>query len=184
MRINWIFDESYNIDPTFNVDQIKNIGPTWGSWRTWRSCSTDNVVCHDRAKAQTLLERAFQAVCNFHIPKKYYADLGRPIGVKLYEGDFDYDIMTPENIIALHLAQKQSDIMLVVGFDLGPIVWPEDKYDIKLLKDYHGMLRSLIVSDMNVQWVLVDHAAELDKAYKNLPNLTCDKFENVLKLLV
>lgn len=184
MRINWVFEDSYVLDPTINVDLVKNIGPTWGSWRTWRSCSTDNVICHDRAKAQSLLERAFQAVCNFHIPKKYYADLGRPLRVKLYDGDFDHDIQRPENIVALHLAQKQSDIVLLVGFDLGPIVWPDDPFETKQLKDYHGMVRSLFATDPNIQWVLVDHAPELDKAYQDLTNLTCDKFANVLQLLV
>ena len=89
MRINWIFADDLVLDPTIDVDQIKNIGATWGSWRTWRGCGTDNVLCHDRSRATELLGRAFQAVCNFHVPKKHYQDLGRPLGVKLYDGDFD-----------------------------------------------------------------------------------------------
>lgn len=184
MRINWVFEDSYILGPETNVEQIKSIGPTWGSWRTWRSCGTDNVVCHDKAKALTLLERAFQVTCNFHVPKKYYSELNRPVGVKLYEGNFDHEIPCPENIISLHLAAKQSDILLLVGFDISPITWPNDKFETHCLKNYHGMLRSLINSDPNLQWVLVDHPSNFDKAYQNLPNLTCDKFKNVLKLLV
>ena len=184
MRVNWVFADGYQLDPAVDITSVKGIGPTWGSWRTWRSCGTDNVICHDRGKAQELIKRAFQAVCNFHIPKKHYQDVGRPTGVKLYEGDFTQELDHIEDIIAMHLVAGASDIVLLVGFNLAPLTAPEDPFEQHKLRNYHGLIRSMIASDEVVQWVAVDHPAELDKAYQNLPNLTCDSMSNVLQLLI
>jgi hypothetical protein len=184
MRVNWVFAEGYQLDPAVDADAVKSVGPTWGSWRTWRGCGTDNVICHDRAKAQELIKRAFQAVCNFYIPKKHYQDVGRPTGVKLYEGDFTQELDRIEDIIAMHLVSGISDIVLLVGFDFGPLPTVADQFEQHKLKNYHGLMRSTINSDQAVQWVAVDHPTELDKAYQNLSNLTCDSMESVLKLLL
>lgn len=177
MRINWVFAESYKLGSKAEINQIKGIGPTWGSWKTFKGCSTDNIVCHDSKKSRELIAKAMQAVCNFYIPKKYYADLGNPIGVKLYEGEFPESVKHAEDIVSMHLAASQSDIVLLAGFDFG-------KAEKEDQKPYLGMARSVINSDPNVQWVLVDHPKDLDPAFQSLPNLTCDSFENVLKLLV
>lgn len=184
MRVNWVFADGYHLDPTIRVDQIKTVGSTWGSWRTWRGCGTDNVICHDRAKCMELIGRAFQAVCNFYIPKSYYQELNRPMGVKLYEGDFNMDIDHHEDIVGMNLVANLSDIVLLVGFDLSLTDLPPDQFDRHKLKNYHGLIRSVIDTNQNTQWVLVDHPKILDKAYQNLPNLTCDTMENALKLLI
>lgn len=184
MRINWVFADTYQLDPTIDLERIKSIGPTWGSWRTWRGCGTDNVVCHDSAKAHELVKRALQAVCNLYIPKRYYQELGRPVGIKLYDGDFDHDLDHAEDVVSMHIVSGISDIVLMAGFDLGPISEVSDRFEKHKLQNYHGMIRSLLAQNETVQYVLVDHDANLDKAYQNLPNLTCDVMANVLKLLV
>ena len=183
MRINWVFAETYQIDPVIDIDAVKNVGPTWGSWRTWRSCATDNVICYDYKKAQELLTRAFQSVCNFYVPKKHYQDLNRPMGVKLFEGDFEQEVAHKEDIVALHIIAPVSDIVLMLGFDLGTQSVPSTNIDVHRLKNYHGMINSVIRNHPDVQWVLIDHDRSLDKAYQNLPNLTVDNLENALKLL-
>ena len=111
MQVNWVFADGHQLDPAIDIEKLKSIGPTWGSWRTWRSCGTDNVICHDRSKAEELLTRSFQTSCNFYIPKKYYQELNRPAGVKLYEGDFTQELDHIEDIIALHLIASTSDIV-------------------------------------------------------------------------
>jgi len=184
MRVNWIFADGYQLDPAIDTSIIKGIGPTWGSWRTWRSCETDNVICHDRAKAQELINRAFQAVCNFYIPKKHYQEVGRPSGIKLYEGDFTQELDHIEDRVCMHLVSGISDIVLLVGFNFGPPPTVTDQFEQHKLKNYHGLMRSMIASDETIQWVAVDHPTELDKAYQNLPNLTCDSMQNVLQLLL
>ena len=184
MRVNWIFATGYQLGPDVNIDQIKSVGATWGSWRTWRSCGTDNVICHDRSKCVDLIGRAFQAVCNFYVPKSYYQDLNRPMGVKLYEGDFNMDITDHEDIVAMNLVADISDIVLLVGFDFSLSKIPDDKFDQHKLRNYHGLARSVINSNQMTQWVLIDHSSSLDKAYQNLPNLTCDTMKNTLQLLI
>ena len=184
MRVNWVIAGDFRLDPVLDPDQLKLVGPIWGSWRTWRACSTDNVICNDFAKSRELLDRAFRAVCNFYVPRKFYQDLGRPIGLKLYDGEFGQDVDHLEDIIAMHLASSVSDIVLLLGFNFGEIRLPEDRLQKHKINNWHGLIRSIISSDDRIQWVAVDHPAEIDKSYQNLPNLTCDTMENALKLLI
>jgi hypothetical protein len=183
MKINWVYAEGYAFDPTADLETIKNIGPSWGSWKTWRGCSTDNVVCHNISKTKELLQRAFQSVCNLHVPKSQYQNLGRPLGVKLYDGNFQQELDQTEDVIALHLASTQSDIVLLLGFDLSTQTLPDDDFEKHKIRNYYGLIRSAIRNSPETQFVLVDHSKDLDKAFKEIPNLTCDIMANVLKLL-
>lgn len=183
MRINWVFADNYQLDPSIDVESIKSIGPTWGGWRTWRGCATDNVICHDPVKAHELVKRAFQAVCNLYVPKKYYQEIGRPVGIKLYDGDFDHDLDHAEDIIAMHLVSSISDIVILVGFNFAKITPTEDRFENHKRTNYHGMARSVISSNEIVQWVVVDHPEKLDANYENLSNLTVDGLINTIDML-
>lgn len=183
MRINWVFSAQFNPGPEIDLKSISNVGPTWGSYRSWRSCNTDNVVCHDKQKAKELLNRAFQAVCNFYLPKKFYQDLERPKGVKLYEGDYHEMVDDLEDIISMHLAASNSDIVLLAGFDLstpGPV---NDRLTQHRIQNRLGLVHKVIKDHAAVQWVLVDHPMPMAKAYTQLTNITCDTLNNVLQLL-
>lgn len=184
MKISWVFASTYKIDPIVPIEKIKDIGSTWGSWKTWRSCGTDNVICHDRTKAHELINRAFQAVCNFYIPKKIYQDVNRPIGVKLYDGQFDLEVDDLEDIVAMHLAAASSDIILLCGYRFAKLPIIADDYERLKTRNYHGLARSIISNNQEVQWVAVDHDGEFDLAYESLSNLTCDTMENAIQLLV
>lgn len=184
MRVSWVVAQGHALDPSINIEAVRSIGSLWGSWQTWRAWSTDNVICHDRARARELLDRAFQAVCNFYVPRAQYEFLQRPVGVKLYEGDYNMEVDGLEDIVAMHLAGSQSDIVLLLGYDLSPLAAPDDRLERHKLQNRHGLMRGTMVANDQVQWVLVDHPAELDKAYQTLPNLTCDTMANVLQLLV
>lgn len=184
MNISWVYADSCQLDATIDVEKIKNIGPTWGSWRTWRSCATDNVVCDDISKIRELMQRAFQAVCNFYIPNRHYRTLDCPKGFKVYDGNFELEVDHIEDIVAMHLASVGSDIVLLKGFDLSAPTFTEDPFENHKIRNYHGLIRSIISNNPDTQWVLVDHPADLDKAYQTLTNLTCDQMENVIQLLV
>lgn len=182
MRVNWVFAHDYVLPPELDIERIKRVGASWGSWTTWRGCSTDNVICNEFGRAKSLIARAFQAVCNFYVPRHLYQDLARPLGVKLYDGDFSLNTDHIEDIVAMHLASQHSDIVLLVGFSL--FVSPtSDALDTHKIKNYHGMIRSVIANSNEVQWVAVDHTADLDSAYAALENITCDQMDNVLNLL-
>ena len=185
MRINWVLAADFEAPSDLSSDSLKTVGPTWGSHKTWRSLGTDNVGCHDLERARQLIDRAFQAVCNFYLPKKFYVDLGRPIGVKLYEGDFEPEVKDIEDIVCLHLAAKTSDLVLLMGFDFSLSETVTDRLKLHQMRHRHGLMRSVIVNNPEVQWVLLnDDGSKIDKSYQDITNLTCDTLQNALKLLV
>lgn len=183
MKVNWIVASHLVLDPAINADDLKVIGPIWGSWRSWRGCHTDNVICHDLDQARRLLARAFQSVCNFYLPRKHYQDLQRPMGAKWYHGDFNQDVPDIEDIIAMHLAAESSDIMLLLGFDLGQISLPDPRQQ-QQQAHRRGLIRQIIQDQTDIQWVVIDHKKDIGPDLAALPNITRDKFQNVLKLLI
>lgn len=177
MNINWVVANHTLIDPTVDLDQLKEIGSIWGSWQTWRSCQTDNVICHDVAKAQQLIENKFSTLCNFYVPKSLYDTLDNPIGIQVYGGNFDHEIDNHDEIIAMHLAATASDIVLLLGFD-----WHTKLSDQKHI-NYQNLIRYAIDQNKQTQWVLLDHQAPTWPELSKLDNLTQDTLPNVIKML-
>ena len=183
MNIGWVLADAVVLDPTQDLSQLKNIGSFWGSWRTWRACATDNVICHDMKQADTLLTRQFQKQCNFYIPNTIYSSLNRPDGVKLYEGKFVHDIDRQEEIVAMHLAAGYNNIVLLLGFDLRDQIKNPDKLVENRIQHYRNLIKQVIVSNPATQWVLVDHPGDIGKSFVSLDNLTSDSMTSVIKML-
>lgn len=181
MNISWVLADTCVIDPTIDIDTLKEIGPIWGSWRTWRSCQTDNVICHDLNKGQELLRRNFQKNCNLYIPNANWIKLDRPENIQLYEGSF-VDEFQPEEIIAMHLAASQSDIVLLLGFNLAERDKNPNKLEEHKFQAYRSLISHAISDNPDVQWVLVDHPESIMKMLVKLENLTRDSMENCLGL--
>jgi hypothetical protein len=57
-RISWVLSDDIDLDPTQDIDALKLVGPLWGSWRTWRACQTDNVICHDQIKVAEFINNS------------------------------------------------------------------------------------------------------------------------------
>lgn len=183
MNISWVLANNTLLDPILDISTLKDIGPIWGSWKTWRGCGTDNVICHDQGQAVELIKREFQNSCNFYIHNDAYQFLNSPPNVRLYQGQFPDQINSPDEIIAMHLAASQSDIVLLMGFD-----WTKkSKFADRLLEHHAHVYRTLVGhtvrNNPDVQWVLVDHAPDLWKDLTTLENLTQDTFSNVIKML-
>jgi hypothetical protein len=183
MKISWIFSDAVDLDPVVDITQLKNVGCFWGSWRGWRAYQIDNVICHDIKKADELIKRNFQSVCNFYIPNSIYTSLDRPTGVKLYEGEFVHDMDRHEEIVSMHLAAMDSDIVLLLGFNFCELEKHEDKLITHKLKNYTQLAKHAIMDNKNVQWVLIDHPGQLADEYADLANLTTDTLANTLELL-
>lgn len=181
VRVCWVIAETFN-DPLTDPDALAGIGSTWGSWRTWRAWNTDNVLCNDAQKAKDLTTRAFQAVCNLYIPKKDYVTLERPVGVKLYEGEFPTEFEGVEDIVGMHLVSGHNDLVLLLGFDLST---PDqtDAYELHKRKNYLAAFRAALKMYPQTQWVLINHQKKLDPSFEGFENITCDTYENVLQLL-
>jgi len=183
MKISWVLNDTVTLDPTVDLARIKEIGPMWGSWRTWRGCQTDNVICNDVKKAEELVKRAFHSVCNFYIPNSSYVILERPVGIKIYEGEFLHDVDHQDEIVAMHLAAIDSDIVLLVGFDFSTREPLTDKLAQHRIQNYQGLTKQAMVSNPQVQWVIVDHPLPLRKDLLTLDNLTQDTLENIIGML-
>jgi hypothetical protein len=183
MKISWVLSDAVTLDPTVDLVRMKEIGSLWGSWRTWRACQTDNVICNDIKKSEELVKRAFHSVCNFYIPNSAYTVLDSPPGVKIYEGEFKHDVDGQEEIVAMHLAAMDSDIVLLLGFDFSPKEPKSDKLEEHRAKNYQGLTKQAIVDNPHVQWVVVDHSADFRKDLKIIDNLTKDTLDNAIGML-
>jgi len=182
MNISWVLSNNTQIDPGIEIARMKELGSFWGGWRTWRSCQTDNVVCHDQHKADELVKRNFQNLCNLYISNTVYLDLDRPQGVKIYEGNFVHDIDNHEDIVSMHLATGTSDIILLLGFDFGKQIKLQDKLLEHRAHNYRSLTKQVIVDHPGIQWVVIDHSAQFREDLQKLPNLGRDTLTNILKI--
>lgn len=180
MNISFVLANRTQIDPTVDLAKLKELGSFWGGWQTWRSCQTDNVICHDMAKANELIQRDFQHICNLYVPNTVFVTLGRPEGVKIYEGDFVHDLHNHEDIVAMHLAITHSDIVLLLGFDFGEFEKNPDQMAEHRAHNYRSLTRQVILDNKNIQWIVVDHPEPFRKDLLDLPNLDRDTLSNIL----
>jgi hypothetical protein len=85
--------------------------------------------------------------------------------------------------VAMHLAALDSDIVLLLGFDFSTKEPKSDKLEEHRVKNYNGLTKQAMVSNPNVQWVVVDHAMDLRKDLQSLDNLNKDTLDNVIGML-
>jgi hypothetical protein len=181
-KISWVLSDSAMLDPTQNINDLKKIGVFWGSWKTWRAYQTDNVICHDQVKVDELVQREFQKLCNFYIPNSVYASLDRPENIKVYGGEFVHDTINQEEIVAMHLAATTSDIVLMLGWDLGQRPEESDRLKNHQQQHYRNMIRQSFITYNQTQWVIVDHAGPIDPNIANLENVVSDSLNTILEL--
>lgn len=180
MRISWVLSDSAVIDPTLDIDRLKDIGPIWGGWRTWRSYATDNVVCHVESEARDLISKNFHTRCNMYLPEALYQLLDRPNKINLYRGEFCDIIDQSDEIVSMHLAAASSDIVLLVGVDISLKDLEYNKLDKHNRYNYMQYFLHVVKGTPTVQWVLLDHTGDIEPALKKVSNLQFDTLENVL----
>ena len=183
MRVNWVAADATVIPPDIDVNTLKDIASIWGSWRTWRGCGTDNVVCNDIGKARELLKRKMNELCNMYIPDSMYVELDRPTAVRMYGGQFTFEIDNQDELIAIQLALSQSDIILLMGFDWTEKDLSTDKLAAHRAHNYRRFVIDAIQNSPDVQWVLIDHEGDLMPELASFENLSQDTLENVMLLL-
>jgi len=182
-KISWVLSDSVVLDPTQDIEELKRVGTFWGSWRTWRACQTDNVICHDQVKADELIQREFQKLCNLYIPESVSASLDRPEGVKVYAREFVHDVVRQEEIVAMHLAATTSDIVIMLGWDLTKLDVNPDRLQANQAQHHRNLLQQAFITYDQIQWVVVDHKGPMDPNLTNLDNVVADTLVTVLNLI-
>lgn len=183
MNVTWVLANNTILDPTVDLDQLRQFGTFWGGWPTWRAYATDNVICHDLTKARELIDRKFHERCNLYVPNSAYVMLDRPAGIKLYEGEIPLEVDNQDELVALNLAATVSDVVLMLGFD-----WPvQDKNTDRLLEhrahNYRGIVNRLIQERSTTQWIMIDPINSVRPELTKFTNFGIDNLPNVLKLL-
>jgi hypothetical protein len=183
VNINWVLADDAVINPGVSLKALKNVGSFWGSWKTWRAYSTDNVICYDPVKAEELVKKSLQGACNFYLSKTVHEQLGKPAGIRLYDGDFlGHAVDNRDEIIAMHLSSSICDIVLLVGF-----AWVDREFnnedDQARYDTYINLVYNAVKSCPDVQWILLDHPGQLHTKMTGLDNLTTDTLVNVMRLL-
>ena len=181
MKINWVFANDTVMDPTEDVAALKASGQFWGSWKTWHTCKTDNIICYDSSEADKLIRKRFNQVANMlYLPVKCEEKFGVLPKVTYFHGEFQHDVINHDEIIAMHLASVSSDIVILYGFD-----WSTEAdatMGIKLT-NYRNLVSEVIRSSPKVQWVVVDHIGKLFSELDGAENILMDTMKNVKSLL-
>jgi hypothetical protein len=183
MKINWVVADSAVIPPDVDISVLKDIAAIWGSWRTWRGCGTDNVICNEAGQARDLLKRRMNKMCNMYVPAAIYAELDRPQAVKIYQGQFTFEIDHKEELIAMQLAADHSDMVLLLGFDWTQKPISTDRLAAHRSLNYQRFVKDAISSNPSTQWVLIDHPGEVFNDLAQFENLTYSSMEEVVELL-
>jgi hypothetical protein len=183
MNVNWVVAYNTDLDPGVDLQKIKNIGSIWGSWRTWRGCQTDNVICHNGTQAKELIDKRLHTACNFYVSSEIYKALNQPERVFSYGGDFSHDVIEQDDLVAMHLAATTSDIVLLLGFDWTARPLPKEPDKRLLRHNYINLVRESIAGNAKTQWVLIDHPGAIMPELAKLPNLTQDSINNVFQML-
>ena len=181
MNVVWIIGQEIKdgiIEPTV----ISDIGPSWGSYRTWQEYKTDNCVCNDLRDAKDLIKRGFNTVCNLYLPEVFYTELGRPANVQLFGGTFDNDNYPyKDDLVAINLGCLHADIVLMIGFDLSEITLAGTEYTDRA--NYYLNIKGYIEKHPEKQFVLINNIKEISNVFDSLDNLNEDSVDSVKEIL-
>lgn len=177
MKIAVVFANKTTIDPLADVTKTQKLGSTWGSWSLWHQCHPQNVICHDSDRAHHLIDGGFSDRCNFYVPAHVYETLKKPTHVRAYGGDFIHEVVDREDIVALHLAASQNDIVVMIGFDWSKVV-TEDPIINHQQANREGLIHQVIKSNPKKQWVIIDSG--IPDFLSDIPNISVDTLNNVL----
>jgi hypothetical protein len=64
MKFAWVLSETLQLPPKYQLKQLQDRAPIWGSWRIWRSYHCDHCVCGDQQEARYCIEHQYYQYCN------------------------------------------------------------------------------------------------------------------------
>jgi hypothetical protein len=162
MKLAWVISETLQLPPKYHSTMLHDLAPIWGSWRVWRSYQCDNCVCGDQLESQYCIENQYNQYCNLYVPDTI--DVKEP-NIFRYGSQGQLPTANRNDIIAMHLAGSRCDLVLLLGFQY---------------KVHKAIIDGVVSNNPDTQWVLV---TDVQETIDNRENFTCDKLDNVLKLL-
>jgi hypothetical protein len=170
MNVSWVLAEHAILPANVSASTLNSVAPVWSSWRNIRSYQVDNAVCYHTGTANQLIDCDWHQLCNLYVSSEIQQQTKKS-PIYAFGGSFDFDIPSHDDIVCLHLAASQNQVVLMLGFDLTQN------------QTYADLIYTTVSSYPDTQWVLVDNSNEPSAQLKELTNLTCDSMNNVLNLL-
>jgi hypothetical protein len=182
MKIGWALSEQIGKNVS-NIDSLKDVAPTWGSCSIYDNYNVDNIICNDIKQAERLIQHSVQDTANFYMQMDDFKTLGNPPNVKTFQGIFnDTTINFKDDIVTMNVVTSMYDIVLLLGFKLTkPKAKAEQIAKHKQLAYLHN-IKTIIKSNEDKQFVLVNYKGKLSNEFESLENLSRDSLVNVLKL--
>jgi len=181
MKIAWLLSEQ--LTSTIDVEKLKDSAPTWGSCKIFNKYLVDNVICNDIKTIKKLTDRQVQKQTNLFVPADIISQLGNPPNLKGYQGEFaDPNINFKDDIVALNVVSSMYDIILLVGFKFTKPKSTDKLKQHKQLAYLHN-IKTIVETNEDKQFVLVNYKGKLSKDFDSIDNLTRDSLGNVLELV-
>jgi hypothetical protein len=182
MKIGWALSEQIGRKIT-NIDTLKNVAPTWGSCSIYNDYQVDNIICNDIKQAERLIQHNVQDRVNFYMPYNNFSTLGNPPNIKTFQGVFvDGNINFKDDIVTMNVVTGTYDIILLLGFKFTkPKPKDNNLVQHKQLAYLHN-IKTIIESNQDKQFVLVNYKGKLSKDFDKIENLSRDSLTNVLEL--
>ena len=181
MKIGWALSEQIAKNVT-DVDELKNIAPTWGSCSIYNNYNVDNIICNDIKQSEKLIKHNVQNNVNFYMPHENFNTLGKPPNIKVFQGTFnDSNINYKDDIVTLNVITNMYDIILLLGFKFTKPKSTDKLKQHKQLAYLHN-IKTIIEDHRDKQFVLVNYKGKLSNDFESLENLSRDSLANVLEL--
>jgi len=179
----WIVQKDYDPNKHIGFEKMKTVCPIWGSWESWRTCVTDNIIVEDFSDARRLLDRELNTKTNMWTHEENFDLLGRPETLSLHNITIDKSLRDKNDLVAMALAAARHDLVLCAGFDLSFNGQETDKLERHEQKRYLSAVANIVRGFNQTQFVFIDLPTDPAENFDDLPNFTCDNIENVLLLV-
>jgi len=188
MSICWVICEHFVANKgVLSLPIMRDIGPLWGSLRTWRDHATDNCVSNDFEQSSRALQRPMVGKCNLWFNEKHFVRLGRPDGIRTFPWNITVEVEHSEDLVALEIASnsKSYDIILPIGFDLiSTEHMIPNTIEKHLRQNYLNHLTNIIETNAHIQYVFIDSETKnIHPQLLGLDNFSIDTAESVIGLL-
>jgi hypothetical protein len=183
MKIGWALSEQIGKKVT-DINTLKDVAPTWGSCSIYNDYSVDNIICNDIKQVERLIQHNVQNDVNFYMPQEDFSTLGNPPNIKTFQGSFDdTNINFKDDIVTLNIVTNMYDIILLLGFKFTKPKPKAEKLEQHKQLAYLHNIKTIIESNEDKQFVLVNYKGKLSKEFDDIENLSRDSLINVLELV-